>query len=121
MPDLREAMIMLGVIGASLKPQNSRIRFGWTFRSRMKNGFCPFRPATDCLPIRLPRNGAPRKAYLVLTRDASRAVVNSAFAAAVSGISLLVTALILLSPFAVLSRSLFLPSDIAPPLNRDGR
>src|SRR5918999_1606504 len=107
MPDLCEAMIVLGMIGAGFKPQNSRVRFGRAFRSRMKKHFaCLARP-----PDRRPFN------FVEMTRLVGLVILSRRFARGrqfrICGRrigNLLADSTHFALPFAVLSRSLFLPA-----------
>src|SRR5206468_2143355 len=101
-------MIVLGVIGPRLKPQNSRVRFGRTFRSRMKKHFAGLARPPDCLPIdfiemtRLVR-------LVVLPRRFARGRQLRICGRRIGNLLALDSAHFAL-PFAVLSRSLFLPA-----------
>ena len=108
MPDLRETMIVLGVIGAGLKPQNSRVRFSRTFRSRMKKHFARLARPPDCLPVDF-LEMARLVGLVVLSRRLARSRQFRICGRRI-GNFLARDSTHFALPFAVLSRSLFLPA-----------
>src|SRR3954464_15891673 len=53
MPDLREPVIVLGVIGAGLKAQNSRVRLSRTLRAWVKQHLAGLARPADRLPFKV--------------------------------------------------------------------